>query len=304
VLCGAEHPALSGRIDRPPGGPQALSRHDARGHHGSGFHPFESRTIHSGHDTRELTDAITGMIHPLRSFLVLVLSALRDLAPIILVIGFFQIVVLQQPFPNLGPILVGLLLVLLGLALFIQGLEMGLFPLGESMAHAFARKGSLVWLLAFAFALGFGTTVAEPALIAVSAEAAEAVAQAGLIEPGEDSQATYALGLRYTVALAVGLAILVGVFRIIKGWPVPVLIIGGYLIVVALTFIAPPEIVGVAYDSGGVTTSTITVPLVTALGVGLASMLGGRNPLIDGFGLIAFASLTPMMFVMIYGLLY
>ncbi|SDE68382.1 Protein of unknown function [Rhodospira trueperi] len=262
------------------------------------------RAILPEREPHELTDAVTGMAHPLRSFLGLVLSALRDLAPIILVIGFFQIVVLQQPFPNLGPILVGLLLVLLGLALFIQGLEMGLFPLGESMAHAFARKGSLVWLLAFAFALGFGTTVAEPALIAVAAEAAEAVAQAGLIEPDADSQATYALGLRYTVALAVGLAILVGVFRIIKGWPVPVLIIGGYLIVVALTFIAPPEIVGVAYDSGGVTTSTITVPLVTALGVGLASMLGGRNPLIDGFGLIAFASLTPMMFVMLYGLLY
>jgi len=146
--------------------------------------------------------------------------------------------------------------------------------------------------------------VAEPALIAVTGEAAEAAAKAGLIEPGPDSKATYAVGMRYTVAFAVGIAILVGVFRIIMGWPVPILIIGGYLVVVALTFIAPPEIVGVAYDSGGVTTSTITVPLVTALGVGLASMLRGRNPLIDGFGLIAFASLTPMMFVMLYGLLY
>ena len=238
------------------------------------------------------------------SFLRLILSALRDLAPIILVIGFFQLVVLQQPFPNLLPILTGLALVLLGLAFFIQGLEMGLFPLGESMANAFAHKGSVLWLLAFAFALGFGTTVAEPALIAVAAEAAEAAAEAGLIEPGEDSRETYALGLRYTVAVSVGIALLVGVFRILKGWPVPVLIIGGYLTVVALTFIAPPEIVGVAYDSGGVTTSTITVPLVTALGVGLATALGGRNPLIDGFGLIAFASLTPMMFVMLYGLAY
>jgi len=238
------------------------------------------------------------------SFLRLLLSALRDLAPIILVIGFFQLVVLQQPFPNLVPIVVGLALVLLGLAFFIQGLEMGLFPLGESMANAFARKGSVLWLLAFAFALGFGTTVAEPALIAVAAEAAEAAAEAGLIEPDADSRETYALGLRYTVAVSVGVALLVGVFRILKGWPVPVLIIGGYLTVVALTFIAPPEIVGVAYDSGGVTTSTITVPLVTALGVGLATALGGRNPLIDGFGLIAFASLTPMMFVMLYGLAY
>lgn len=238
------------------------------------------------------------------SFLRLLLSALRDLAPIILVIGFFQFVVLQQPFPNLVPIITGLALVLLGLAFFIQGLEMGLFPLGESMANAFAHKGSVFWLLAFAFALGFGTTVAEPALIAVAAEAAEAAAEAGLIEPDADSRDTYALGLRYTVAISVGIALLVGVFRILKGWPVPVLIIGGYLTVVALTFIAPPEIVGVAYDSGGVTTSTITVPLVTALGVGLATALGGRNPLIDGFGLIAFASLTPMMFVMLYGLAY
>lgn len=234
----------------------------------------------------------------------LLLGALRDLAPIILVIGFFQVVVLQQPLPDPVPIGVGLVLVLLGMALFVQGLEMGLFPLGESMAHAFARKGSLAWLLAFAFALGFGTTVAEPALIAVAAEAAEAVAAAGLIASDADSRATYALGLRYTVALAVGIAILVGVFRIIKGWPVQILIIGGYLVVVLLTFVAPPEIVGVAYDSGGVTTSTITVPLVTALGVGLATMLKGRNPLIDGFGLIAFASLTPMMFVMLYGLVY
>ncbi|MBB4287417.1 DUF1538 domain-containing protein [Roseospira goensis] len=244
------------------------------------------------------------MRHALRSFLMLLLGALRDLAPIILVIGFFQVVVLQQPLPDPVPIGVGLVLVLLGMALFVQGLEMGLFPLGESMAHAFARKGSLAWLLAFAFALGFGTTVAEPALIAVAAEAAEAVAAAGLIASDADSRATYALGLRYTVALAVGIAILVGVFRIIKGWPVQILIIGGYLVVVLLTFVAPPEIVGVAYDSGGVTTSTITVPLVTALGVGLATMLKGRNPLIDGFGLIAFASLTPMMFVMLYGLVY
>ncbi|MBB4265872.1 DUF1538 domain-containing protein [Roseospira visakhapatnamensis] len=240
----------------------------------------------------------------LLSFLRLILSALRDLAPIILVIGFFQLVVLQQPFPNLLPIVTGLGLVLLGLAFFIQGLEMGLFPLGESMANAFAHKGSVAWLLAFAFALGFGTTVAEPALIAVAAEAAEAAAQADLIAADADSRATYALGLRYTVAVSVGVALLLGVFRILKGWPVPVLIIGGYVVVVGLTFIAPPEIVGVAYDSGGVTTSTITVPLVTALGVGLATALGGRNPMIDGFGLIAFASLTPMMFVMLYGLAY
>ncbi len=238
----------------------------------------------------------------LLSLLRLVLGSLRDIAPILLVIGFFQIAVLQQPFPHLERIAGGVLLVMLGLTLFIQGLEMGLFPIGEAMAQAFARKGSLAWLLAFAFCLGFGTTVAEPALIAVSAEAARAMAEVGVVAADEAAQRSYALGLRFTVALSVGASLVLGVFRILKGWPVHVLIIGGYVIVVLLTFIAPPEIVGVAYDSGGVTTSTVTVPLVTALGVGLASSIRGRNPLTDGFGLIAFASMFPMIFVMLYGM--
>ncbi len=230
-------------------------------------------------------------------------GSLRDLAPIVLVIGFFQLVVLRQPIPNLGEILLGALLVVVGLTLFVRGLELGLFPIGESMAFAFARKGSLPWLLAFAFSLGFGTTVAEPALIAVAAEAAEVAAEAGLIGRSSGERAAYALGLRYTVAVSVGIAILVGVLRIVRGWPIQYLIIGGYLGVVVMTAFAPPEIVGIAYDSGGVTTSTITVPLVAALGVGLAQSIKGRNPMIDGFGLIAFASLTPMMFVMGYGML-
>lgn len=229
-------------------------------------------------------------------------DSVRDLAPIILVIGFFQIVVLQQPIPNLGEMLFGTLMVVLGLTLFIRGLEMGLFPIGESMAYDFARKGSLFWLLAFAFALGFGTTVAEPALIAVAGEAAEVAAQGGMIEHSEASMASYASGLRYTVALSVGFAIVLGVLRILKGWPIQYLIIGGYVGVVIMTMFAPEEIIGIAYDSGGVTTSTITVPLVTALGVGLASSIKGRNPMVDGFGLIAFASLTPMIFVMGYGM--
>ena len=236
------------------------------------------------------------------SFLRLVLGSLRDLGPILLVIGFFQIVVLQQPFPDLERVAVGILLVMVGLTLFVKGLEMGLFPIGEAMAHAFARKGSLAWLLGFAFCLGFGTTAAEPALIAVAAEAARAMAEAGFILPDEPAQASYALGLRITVALSVGAALVLGVFRILKGWPVHVLIIGGYMVVVVLTFLAPPEIVGVAYDSGGVTTSTVTVPLVAALGVGLASTIRGRSPLSDGFGLIAFASMFPMIFVMAYGM--
>ncbi len=230
-------------------------------------------------------------------------NALTDLLPIILVIAFFQIVVLRQPLPQMGEVIFGALLVVIGLSLFVQGLEMGLFPIGEAMAQALARKGSLFWLLCFSFALGFSTTVAEPALIAVAAEAAEIAGQGGLIDPSPDSLNRYAFGLRMAVAFSVGLAILIGVMRILRGWPIHYLIIGGYAAVMLMTIIAPEEIIGIAYDAGGVTTSTITVPLVAALGVGLASSIRGRSPLIDGFGLIAFASLLPMIFVMGYGLI-
>ena len=226
----------------------------------------------------------------------------RDLLPIIVVIAFFQIFVLQKPIPNMGSLLVGTALVVLGLSLFIKGLEIGLFPIGESMAYAFARKGSVVWLLIFAFSLGFGTTIAEPALIAVADKAAEVASIGKAIADTEAARSGYASGLRLTVAFSVGLAIVIGVLRILKGWPIHYLIIGGYVGVVVMTFFAPKEIIGIAYDSGGVTTSTITVPLVTALGVGLASSIKGRNPMLDGFGLIAFASLTPMIFVMAYGM--
>lgn len=242
------------------------------------------------------------MLSSILSLLRLITGSLRDLAPILLVIFFFQVFVLKQPFPDLERVLVGVLMVMLGLTLFIQGLEMGLFPIGEAMANAFARKGSLFWLLAFAFCLGFGTTAAEPALIAVAAEASEAMAAAGIVGHDKASQASYAYWLRITVAVSVGASLVLGVFRILKGWPVHILIIGGYIIVVILTFVAPPEIIGVAYDSGGVTTSTVTVPLVTALGVGLATTIRGRNPLTDGFGLIAFASMFPMIFVLLYGM--
>lgn len=231
-----------------------------------------------------------------------ILSSAGDLAPIVLVIAFFQLVVLRQPFPDLGDALIGLGMVLLGLACFIRGLDLGLFPLGESMANAFAQKGSLFWLLTFSFALGFGTTVAEPALMAIAEEASKIAAAAGVIANTDDARQNYALGLRLTVALSVGIAIVIGVLRILKGWPIHFMIAGGYVLVVIMTAFAPKEIIGIAYDSGGVTTSTITVPLVTALGVGLASSIRGRNPLIDGFGLIAFASLTPIIFVMLYGI--
>jgi len=230
------------------------------------------------------------------------LDSLRDLAPIVLVVAFFQLVVVRAPLPDLGGILAGAVLVLVGLTLFVRGLEMGLFPLGETMAYRFARKGSVAWLLLFAFALGFGTTIAEPALIAIADEAAKVAAQDGAIVASDAARSSYAHGLRLTVALSVGAAVVIGVVRILKGWPIHWFIMAGYCGVVVLTSFAPPEIIGIAYDSGGVTTSTVTVPLVAALGVGLAQSIRGRNPLLDGFGLIAFASLMPMIFVLAYGM--
>jgi hypothetical protein len=176
-----------------------------------------------------------------------------------------------------------------------------LFPIGENLSYTLAKKGSIFWLLSFSFLLGFSTTIAEPALIAVSNEAAEIAVESDLIK--SEIESSYAFGLRLSVAISVGLAILIGIWRIIKGWPVYYLIIGGYVIVIVITMFAPAEIIGIAYDAGGVTTSTITVPLVTALGVGLATVIEGRSPLTEGFGLIAFASLLPMIFVMCYGML-
>ena len=242
------------------------------------------------------------MKHSFRLFLNALFGSLRDLLPIILVIAFFQLIVLQQTPDNVLQLFVGLIFVVLGLTFFIFGLEQGLFPIGESMAHAFAKKGSVFWLLTFAFSLGFGTTIAEPALIAVADEASKVAAQAGLIETSELAMESYANGLRYTVAFSVGLAILIGVLRILLNWPIHYMIMSGYILVIVMTGFAPDEIIGIAYDSGGVTTSTITVPLVTALGIGLASSISGRNPMVDGFGLIAFASLLPIVFVLVYGM--
>lgn len=229
-------------------------------------------------------------------------AACTDLLPIVLVIAFFQFVIIRKPLPNVGEILLGTGLVVIGLSMFIEGLERALFPIGEGMAYSLSRKGSLSWLLIFSFALGFSTTVAEPALIAVSNEAANIAIDGGLLEDSNSARSSYSLGLRLTVAFSVGFSILLGVLRILRNWPLHYLIIGGYCVVMAMTVFAPQEIIGIAYDAGGVTTSTITVPLVTALGVGLATIIKGRNPLIDGFGLIAFASLLPMIFVMGYGL--
>ena len=218
-------------------------------------------------------------------------NSAKDLIPIILVISFFQILIIKQTPPNLFSILIGLCIIIFGLAVFTRGLEIGIFPVGENLANDFAKKGSLFWLLVFAFFIGFSTTIAEPALLAIADKAS--IISGGRID---------AFFLRLCVAFSVGFAISLGVLRILLGHPMHYYVIAGYVIVVVTTFFAPPQIIGLAYDSGGVTTSTVTVPLIAALGIGLASSIKGRNPAIDGFGLIAFASLTPMIFVQIYGI--
>ncbi len=241
-----------------------------------------------------------------RLFLVRLRDSLRDILPVILVVSIFQFAVVQQPLPDgvsLVDLVVGLCFVVVGLSLFVQGLQQGLFPIGESLAWELVDRGSSFWLFLFAFTLGFGTTIAEPALMVVAAQAALMVAENGLIELSMAAQSTFALSLRIVVAFSVGTAVMIGVLRILKGWKLHYMIITGYVIVLLLTLVTPDEIIGIAYDSGGVTTSTITVPLVTALGVGLATAIKGRNPILDGFGIIAFASVMPIIFVLLFGLL-
>ncbi|MGB6328342.1 MAG: DUF1538 family protein [Halarcobacter sp.] len=224
-------------------------------------------------------------------FLKLLKESFRDLLPIIIVILFFQLAIIQTIPENWVNTAIGLGIVGIGLAIFLQGLEIGIFPVGEGLARDFAKQGSMIWVLFFGFLIGFGTTIAEPALAVIADKAASI--SSGRID---------ATILRLVVAASVGFAIFLGVFRIYKGHPIHYYIIAGYIAVVSVTFFAPQEIIGLAYDLGGVTTSTVTVPLVAALGIGLASTIKGRNPVIDGFGLIAFASLTPMIFVQIYGI--
>lgn len=219
-------------------------------------------------------------------------EALRNLAPIVVVVLVFQALVLQQVPEGLLLMMVGLGIVVLGVALFLLGLELAVFPIGKTLADELAARGSLPWLMIFGFCLGFGAVVAEPALIAVAD-------QAQLIS-GEQIDA---LTLRMLVAASVGLVVAVGVLRIVLGLSLHWMMIIGYTLVVTVTFFSPPEIVGLAYDSGGVTTNIVTVPLIAALGLGLAAALGGRNPLMDGFGLVALAVMVPMIAVQIYGIL-
>jgi hypothetical protein len=238
------------------------------------------------------------------------LSTLRDIGPIVLIVLFFQLVVLRRAFTDLSKLLAGVVCVVFGLALFLIGLELALFPLGESMAMQLASPQFIAadlsqasgetltdspawydyyWVYLFAFSIGVSTTIAEPALIAVASKASEV--SGGAIREKE---------LRLVVALGVGIGVAVGTLRIILGYPLPYFILPGYLFVILQTRFAPKAIIPIAYDSGGVTTSTVTVPIVAALGLGLATQIEGADPLIDGFGLIAFASLFPIITVMGY----
>ncbi len=235
------------------------------------------------------------------------MTTIADVLPIALVILFFQLVVLRRSIPNLERVLFGFIYVLIGLAFFIQGLEMALFPIGKLMAQQLTAPEFLTgvqhagevmsdvdwsdyyWVYAFALAIGFSTTIAEPSLLAVAMKAHQV-----------SGGAIGIWGLRIAVAIGVALGIMLGTYRIITGTPLHWYIIAGYVIVLVQTVFAPRMIIALAYDSGGVTTSTVTVPLVTALGLGLASTVPGRNPVFDGFGLIAFASLFPIIAVMAY----
>lgn len=219
----------------------------------------------------------------------------RDLAPVILVIAFFQFVIVQEPVSDLTIKIIGLAFVLLGLTLFLAGLSLSLFPLGERLAEEFARRGNLWLLLGFAFAIGFGSTVAEPALIAVTEQAATAMSSA----EGPADTARTALVLRLTTSGAVGLAVVLSCVRILRGWPAlaPILVIYGMACLLVL--VHPSPMSGIAFDAGAAATSAINVPLIAALGIGLATVLEGRSPLADGFGAVALASAMPMISILL-----
>jgi len=232
-----------------------------------------------------------------------VLSTILDVAPIIVILLVFQVAVLRRSVPHVKRVVTGFIYVIVGLALFLVGLEEALFPIGRIMAQQLTDPAFIAatgfsndvswrdyyWVYLFAASIGFATTIAEPSLIAVGIKAQEV-----------SSGAVNAWGLRLAVAIGVGLSIAVGAFRIVTGAPLYLFMIVGYLVVIVQTMFAPRIIIPLAYDSGGVTTSTVTVPLVAALGLGLAATVPGRSALLDGFGLIALASLFPMIAVMAY----
>ena len=231
------------------------------------------------------------LLHQWDSFRNLLRSSFKDLVPILSVIVIFQIGVFESVPENWQATLMGLLVVGVGLALFLQGLELGIFPLGESLSNQFAQKGSLPLMLTFGFAVGYTSAIAEPALAVIADKAM-------LVSEGRLS----AWSLRQVVAVAAGTGVALGVYRIIVGHAIAHYLIVGYLITIGISYFTPEAMLGLSYDLGGVTTSTVTVPLVAALGIGLATYSKGRNPIADGFGLVAFAAMTPILFVQVYGI--
>ena len=223
------------------------------------------------------------------------LTTFRDMLPILLTIVFFQTVVLGQRPEDPGTLIVGVIAALVGLTLLIQGLEMSLFPLGEALADVMARRGHPAWLMAFAFALGFGSTVAEPALAAVAFEAASAMVREPDFPATDPQLAALATQIRYGIAVSLGLAMVLGVWRILKGWPVIWLALPGYGIIALVTLVSDAPFVAVALDAGTASTSVMNIPLMMALGIGLASVLRSRDALLDGFGMVVMASLIPML---------
>ncbi len=230
--------------------------------------------------------------------ILLLLATAKDVLPVLGLLVVFQTLVLKRPIPRPGRVVFGFGAVLVGMACFLSGLDLAIFPVGRAMALQLvegAQGGAKVtwtaygWVYLFAFLVGFSTTIAEPSLIAVAHKAHEV-----------SREAVSSWGLRIAVAIGVAIGITLGTFRIITGTPLHLYIMAGYVIVVIQTVFAPRMIISLAYDSGGVTTSTVTVPLVAALGLGLASNIPGRNPIMDGFGLIAFASLFPIISVLGY----
>ncbi len=220
-------------------------------------------------------------------------EAARDLAPTLIVVVIFQAFFIQHLPDDPVALIGGFTIVLVGLALFVKGLDVAIFPVGERMAFDYAHRGSFLWLMLFAFSISFASVAAEPALMAVAYKA-EAVSGGSM----------GAMTLRLVAALGVGLSVMVGVWRIVRGHSIANYLIPGYLIVILATAFAPPQLVGLAYDSGGVVASTVTAPMLAALGVGLAMTISGRNPMLDGFGLIGFGALAPMIIIQVYGILF
>ncbi|MET3368400.1 UNVERIFIED_CONTAM: hypothetical protein ABIE34_001640 [Jeotgalibacillus campisalis] len=218
------------------------------------------------------------------------LKALKNLVPIVAVVVLFQLLVFRSVPDDPWSLVTGLLIVAVGIALFLHGLDLSIFPVGKNLANQFVRRGALGLLLPFGFAIGFAASVAEPAVIAVAE-------QAQLVSGGRIN----GLVLRSIIAISVGLVMVVGILRVLRGWAVHKLLIAGYAVVLGLTYAAPPEIIGLAYDSGGVTTNIVSVPLIAAIGLGLANSIRGRSLLADGFGLVALCVMVPMIGVQLYG---